>query len=77
MLEGLAGKVQTYTIQIVVAVVVITILFLGNFPSYFNDRNRLIYINISDKYEDLLDVTEEIKDRDNRIKTTKKILPYH
>jgi len=33
MLEGLAGKVQTYAVQIIVAVVVITILFSGTLPS--------------------------------------------
>jgi hydrophobe/amphiphile efflux-3 (HAE3) family protein len=33
MLEGLAGKVQTYSVQIVVMVIVITILFSGLLPS--------------------------------------------
>jgi hydrophobe/amphiphile efflux-3 (HAE3) family protein len=33
MLEGLAGKVQTYSVQIVVVVIVITILFSGALPS--------------------------------------------
>lgn len=33
MLEGLAGKVQTYAVQIVVIVIVITILFSGFLPS--------------------------------------------
>ncbi|UCG69773.1 MAG: RND family transporter [Thermoplasmata archaeon] len=33
MLEGLAGKVQTYAVQIIVVVIVITILFSGVLPS--------------------------------------------
>ncbi len=33
MLEGLAGKVQSYSVQIVVVVIVITILFSGLLPS--------------------------------------------
>ncbi|MEE9150359.1 MAG: MMPL family transporter [Thermoplasmata archaeon] len=58
MLEGLAGKVQTYAVQIIVVVIVITILFSGFLPS----------IKVLTNWEEFYPDNEVLKDL-NRVNT--------
>ena len=70
MLKGLAGKVQTYAVYIIVAVIVITILLAGTLPSIEVITNWEEFVRVAKKNpkaKDQLAVAEghikELKER--------------